>query len=85
MRRSLFGIKQFIKQLKKGKSNCIFPEKYMVTDEVGVPNDVFLWLRTYHKCFSLIKWILGKNKKKSFFTFDVHIIDHSEYWILFTI
>ena len=46
-KRSLFGIEQFIKQLKKeGKLNCIVldksTQKDMVTDEVGVPNDVLV-------------------------------------------
>ena len=43
--RSLFGIEKFIKQLQKGgKLNVIvldiITQKDMVTDEVGVPNDV---------------------------------------------
>ena len=42
---SLFGIEQFIKQGQKGgKLNVIIlnkiTQKYMVIDEVGVPNDV---------------------------------------------
>ena len=44
-KRSLFGIEKFIKQLQKGgKLNVIvldiITQKDMVTDEVGVPNDV---------------------------------------------
>ena len=67
-KRYFFGIEQFIKQLKKeGKLNFIVLDKSthkdMVTDEVGVPNDVLVCLRTHHKYFSLIKWILGKNEK----------------------
>ena len=59
-KRYFFGIEQFIKQLKKeGKLNFIVLDKSthkdMVTDEVGVPNDVLVCLRTHHKCFSLIK------------------------------
>ena len=58
---SIFGIKQFIKQPQKGgKLNGIvlkkITQKYIVTDEVGVPNDVIhVLLRTTHKCFSLIQ------------------------------
>ena len=42
---SLFGIEQFIEQIPKGgKFNGIVldktTQKYMVTDEVGLPNDV---------------------------------------------
>ena len=42
---TLFGIDQFIKHLQKGaKLNVIIPgkstQKDMVTDEIGVPNDV---------------------------------------------
>ena len=45
MKCSLSGIDQFIKQLQKGgKLNGIVPDKItqkdMVTNEVGVPNDV---------------------------------------------
>ena len=36
-------------------------QKDMITDEVGVPNDVLVWLRTHQNYFSLIKWTLGKN------------------------
>ena len=47
MKRYLFGLEQFIKQIKReGKLNCIvldkFNQKYMVTNEVGVPHDVLL-------------------------------------------
>ena len=42
---SLLGIDQYIKQLKQeGTFNCIvlnkITQKYMVTDRVGVPNDI---------------------------------------------
>ena len=45
MKLPLFGIEQFIRQLQKGvKLNGIvldkITQKDMVTDEVGVPNDV---------------------------------------------
>ena len=46
-KRSLFGIGKFIKQLKKeGKLDCIVIDKItpkdIVTDKVGVPNDVLV-------------------------------------------
>ena len=46
-KRCLFLIEKFIKQLKnEGKLNCVVLgeniQKYMVTDEVGVPNDVIV-------------------------------------------
>ena len=68
-KQSLFGIKQFIRQLKKeGKLNCVVlkksTQKDMVTDEVVVPNEVLrVWLRNHHKCFSLINLTLGKMEK----------------------
>ena len=60
MKRSLSGIEHFIKQLdKEVKLDFIvvenFTQKEMVTDEVGVPNDVLVRLRNHDKCFSLIK------------------------------
>ena len=59
-KRSLSGIEQFIKQLdKEVKLDCIVVEKVtqkeMVTDEVGVPNDVLVRLRNHDKCFLLIR------------------------------
>ena len=69
-KRYFFGIEQFIKQLKKeGKLNCIVldksTQKDMVTGEVGVPNDVLVWLRTHHKCFSLIKWTFSSSSSSA--------------------
>ena len=53
-KRSLFGIKPFIKQLKKeGKFICIFVDKSnqkdIANDEVGLTNGVLVWLSTHHK------------------------------------
>ena len=56
-KRSLFGIKEFIKKLQKlGKLNRIVFSKRtqndLVTDEVGLPNDViYVRLRNHHKYF----------------------------------
>ena len=56
-KRSIFGIKKFIKQLQKGgKLNGIVlnksTQKNMLTDKIGVPNDVIhVWLRTHTHYF----------------------------------
>ena len=59
-KRSVFGIEKFIKQLQKeGKLNGIVHDKIiqkdMVTDEVGLQNDVLhVRLNSHHKSYLLI-------------------------------
>ena len=59
----------------------------MVTDEVGVSNDVLVLLRTHHKCFSLKKvntWEKrGNNKHFSLLMYIELIKVNIEFCVLF--